>query len=555
LDFKNRQTYFDFNKFMRLTQNVAECDANTPSNELPSSCYESANTPGDLVRKLVDEQKLQPLIIPHGTSWGFYTPPGTNWQKALAQKERPGFFKLIEIYSGHGNSEEYRSWKDVELSADGQNAKCPAPTSNYTPSCWRAGEIIRERCLKTGVSMADCEKRAVEARDNYANMGVAGHISIGGETPEEWLDAGQCTDCFMPPFNHRAANSVQAGLALSSFEDSGAQATRFQWGFIGSSDNHRARPGTGYKAVDRRRNTEAGGAVNAFWRSRLLPDQGKAEPQSKRISREELTTIAGFQLTEFERQSSFWLAGGLAAVHASERSRNAVWDAMERREVYATSGPRILLWFNAFDAEGKKIPMGSRMETDAPPTFEVKAVGAFKQKPGCPDFTKSGLDEKRIKDICSGECYNPSDERRLITRIEVVKIRPQSAKGEDISQLIEDRYLVHTCKPSQDGCTFSFSDPDYAKGKRDTIYYVKAIQEPEPTINAEPVKCERDGNGKCVKATLCYGDYRSGEDGCTAPSEHRAWSSPIYLDFRASSAAAPMTAPPPAPAEGGMNGG
>ncbi|MEQ1753690.1 MAG: DUF3604 domain-containing protein [Micropepsaceae bacterium] len=556
LDFSNRQTYFDFNKFTKLTQAVPECDAKTPSNELPKDCYETANTPGDLVRKLYDEQKLQPLVIPHGSSWGFYTPPGTNWNKALLKKERPDTFKLIEIYSGHGSSEEYRSWKDVDLSADGKTAKCPQPTSNYTPSCWRAGEIIRERCLKAGVSMADCDKRASDARQNYADMGVAGHLSIGGETPEDWLDAGQCTDCFIPPFNHRASNSVQAGLATSSFEDASVQATRFQWGFIGSSDNHRARPGTGYKAVDRHRNTEAGGAVSEFWRKRLLPDQGQTEPVSKRFSREELTSLTGFQLTEFERQSSFWLAGGLAAVHVTERSRDAVWDSLQRREVYATSGPRILLWFNAVDAQGNKIPMGSRVPTDAPPTFEVKAVGAFKQKPGCPDFEKAGLDEKRIKSICSGECYNPSDERRLITRIEVVKIRPQTSTGEDLGQLIEDRYLVHTCRPNQNGCTFSFTDPEYGKDKRDTIYYVKAIQEAEPAINAQPVKCERDGNGKCVKATLCYGDYRSGEDGCTAPAEHRAWSSPIYLDYRVATPAAVQPAMTPAqiPAAGDTNG-
>lgn len=541
LDFQNRQSYFDFNKFVRLTQAVPDCDGNTSSDKLSKECFESAATPGDLTRKLFDEQKLNPLIIPHGSTWGFYTPPGTTWDKALLAKEHPERFPLIEIYSGHGNSEEYRSWKDVNLNADGTSATCPEPTPNYTPSCWRAGEIIRERCLKAGTSTFDCEKRAAQARDDYANMGVAGHLAVGGETPEEWLDAGQCTDCFMPPFNHRAANSVQAGIATSHFDDPSGKATRFHWGFIGSSDNHRARPGTGYKAVDRRKNTEAGGPISAAWRDRLIPDKSVAEPQSRRISRDELTTMAGFQLTEFERQSSFWLAGGLAAVHTKERSRDAIWDSLQRREVYATSGPRILLWFHAVDANGNKIPMGSRVQSDVAPTFEVHAVGAFKQKPGCPDFAKAGLDEERIKDICSGECYNPSDERRMITRIEVVKVRPQAKPGEALADLIEDRYLVHQCKPSADGCTFTFTDPAYTRGQRDALYYVKAIQEPEPTINAEPIKCERDGNGKCIKATLCYGDYRSGEDACTSPSEHRAWSSPIYVDYGTKAAAAPET--------------
>ena len=111
---------------------------------------------------------------------------------------------------------------------------------------------------------------------------------------------------------------------------------------------------------------------------------------------------------------------------------------------------------------------------------------------------------------------------------------------------------LHDRGPDGGGCTFTFSDPEYTKGRRDALYYVKAIQEAEPTINAEPVKCERDGNGKCIKATLCYGDYRSGNDECTSPSEHRAWSSPIYLDY---SAAAPPAAPAPVePVPGGSGG-
>jgi hypothetical protein len=528
-DLPDRDIYYDFNKFIKNIQKVPACDPKLPSNELPADCFEEAATPGELVRRL-EQQGLDPLIIPHGTSWGFYTPPGTTWDKALAPSERPDKLSLIEVYSGHGNSEEFRPWRDVVPNADGQSATCPPPTANYLPSCWRAGDIIMERCLKTAQAEDVCAKRAEETRLAYANMGIAGHLVIGGETPEDWLDAGQCVDCFLPPFNHRPGTSVQYGLAVSRFDEDPAHPTRFKWGLIASSDNHRARPGTGYKQFDRRVQTEAAGAVNEKTRLRFMGKPKEADAFPHPIPRDELLKMAGFQLTEFERQSSFWLTGGLAAVHAPNRSREAIWDAMQRREVYATSGHKTLLWFDAREeAGGLAARMGGEMTTGVAPSFTVRAVGSFKQKPGCPDFARAGLDAERIEHLCGGECDNPSDERRLITRIEVVKIRPQARPGEPIDGLIQDRFLVHECAPNPNGCSFTFTDPAYAAEGRDAIYYVRAIEEAQPTINANPIQCVRDESGRCVQAKLCYGDYRSGESDCTAPSEPRAWSSPIYL--------------------------
>jgi hypothetical protein len=528
-DMPHQSVYYDFNSFIKNIQKVPACDPTLSSDKLPPDCFEEAATPGELVRRL-DEQGLKPLIIPHGSSWGFYTPAGTTWDKSLAPAERPGTFRLIEIYSGHGSSEEYRPWKEVLLNKDGVSATCPPPTHDYLPSCWRAGDIIYERCLKTGQAEAVCSKRADEARLAYANMGIAGHLVIGGERAEDWLDAGQCTDCFLPPFNHRPGTSVQYGLAVSRFDEDPQHPTRFRWGFIGSSDNHRARPGTGYKQVDRRQNTEASGAVDEATRQRLLGNQGEADAVPHPIPQSELLKMAGFQLTEFERQSSFFLTGGLAAVHASNRTREAIWDALQRREVYATSGHKILLWFDASEAStGQAVRMGGEITSANSPSFVVHAVGSFKQKPGCPDFARAGMDQQRLTRLCSGECDNPSDQRNVITRIEVVKIRPQARPHESIDGLVQDKFIVHECPPNPNGCSFTFTDPAYAADGRDAIYYVRAIEESQPTINARPVECVRDEAGRCIQAKLCFGDYRSGKSECTAPSEPRAWSSPIYL--------------------------
>ena len=139
----------------------------------------AAATPGDLVRKL-DEQHLRYLLIPHGTSWGFYTPPGTTLDKQLHADMRPDKQTLVEVMSGHGNSEQFRSWREIMPNKDGTTASCPAPSANYEPACWRAGEIIRTRCLAAGDTAQTCEARAVDTRARAANLGVAYHLLVSG---------------------------------------------------------------------------------------------------------------------------------------------------------------------------------------------------------------------------------------------------------------------------------------------------------------------------------------------------------------------------------------
>ena len=97
-------------------------------------------------------------------------------------------------------------------------------------------------------------------------------------------------------------------------------------------------------------------------------------------------------------------------------------------------------------------------------------------------------------------------------------------------QLIEDPWRVIQCPKSPDGCVAEFEDDDFLSGGRDALYYVRAIQEATPAINAGALRCKRDESGACVEVHPCYGDYRtSKDDDCLSPAEERAWSSPLYL--------------------------
>jgi hypothetical protein len=530
LDFANRQRYYDFWRFLDDIRSTPTCPEGVDVRDLPADCNESAATPVELFEKL-DQWGFDAIVIPHGNTWGLYTPGGSTWDKQLAGRMHdPRRQTLVEVYSGHGNSEEYRDFRAVELDGDGEPL-CPAPTPDYEPCCWRAGELIRARC-EDDVSEQECEERAQRARRSYAAMGVAGHLAVPGATADEWAGCGQCLDCFNPAFNYRPGGSTQYAMALSSFDESG-EPTRFRFGFIASSDNHSASPGTGYKEFWRRRMTEATGFRDAAWRRRFggEPPERSAEPVVFATEDFDLSRppVPVTRLAESERQASFFMTGGLVAVHADGRDRDAIWRAFERREVYGTSGDRILLWFELRNAPGGPAAMGSELRLARNPRFRARAVGAFEQLPGCPEHAVAGLSEERLERLCRGECYHPGERRRRIARIEVVRIRPQVREGEPVADLIQDPWRRFDCPRGAAGCTVEFEDPEFVASGRPALYYVRAIQEPTPAVNAGNLRCSFDDQGRCVEVDPCHGDYRTPfDDDCLSENEERAWSSPIF---------------------------
>ena len=527
--------YHDFVTFAAEHSGLQDCDPGVPVRDLPKDCVESAGTPGELFAKL-DEWGHDAIVIPHGTTWGFYSPPGSSWDKQLtAAEDDPDRQTLLEIYSGHGNSDEYRDWRAVRFDEKGEPF-CPDPSGDYLPTCWQAGEIIRGRCLEEGLTAEECEERAVEARANAAAAGEQAHLTVPGASPEEWLDAGQCRDCDQPAFNYRPAGSAQYIMALRNFDDP-SQPRRARFGFMSSSDNHYARGGTGYKEVFRHGNTESrervsggSGPVAAIFARPVEEPVAESRPFDY-----ETTELSGFQLFETERQASFFMTGGLIATHSEGRDREAIWQALMRKEVYGTSGPRILLWFHLLNppgSRGAEIPMGGQTEMSSNPIFRVRAVGSLEQEPGCPDYAVGSLSEERLQLLCKGECYNPADERRHITRIELVRIQPQNHPDEPVASLLQSPWRSFECSPDPAGCAVTFEDPDFATDGRDTLYYVRAIETPAPGINAANLRCDYDEDGRCVKANLC--NDADGADGdCLAEQEPRAWSSPIFVDFAA----------------------
>lgn len=143
--------------------------------------------------------------------------------------------------------------------------------------------------------------------DEYAGFGVSGweqgNLTLQTAKTEEML-AGDY-----------AREALKRGLLVQ--QQTGTNP--FKFGMIGSTDSH-----TGL----------ATGDENNFFGKNVQMEPGP-ERAMKIYKQAEAGAIYGWQ----------YLAGGYAAVWAQENTRAALFDAMHRREVYATTGPRIRLRF------------------------------------------------------------------------------------------------------------------------------------------------------------------------------------------------------------------
>ena len=66
----------------------------------------------------------------------------------------------------------------------------------------------------------------------------------------------------------------------------------------------------------------------------------------------------------------------------------------------------------------------------------------------------------------------------------MVRIRPQIRPDEPVADLVEDPWKTFSCPAGTAGCLVEFEDPDFAGAAREAVYYVRAIQEPTPAVNA-----------------------------------------------------------------------
>ena len=213
------------------------------------------------------------------------------------------------------------------------------------------------------------------------------------------------------------------------------------------------------------------------------------------------------------------LASGLAGVWARENTREAIWDAFKRKEVYATTGSRMLVrvfggWdFKADEVERKDfadrgyaggVPMGGDL-TKAPkgkaPNFMIRALrDSDNANLDRVQVIKGWLDKKgktheRIYDVAC------SDNRKIKNR------RCEKTVGTTVN--VADASYTNTIGDPL--LTAHWQDPDFDPRQK-AFYYVRVLEIPKPSWQAYDAKYYKVNMDKEVPMTI----------------QDRAYTSPIW---------------------------
>ena len=293
--------------------------------------------------------------------------------------------------------------------------------------------------------------------DEFADFGTWDKGDIGGRN--------RITAEMLP---HQYARSA---LRLGLQQEKRLGANPFKFGMVGSTDAHTSLPTT---------------REDNFF--------GKNPPAEPAASRWDHVLMEG----QLEGTTYFnWetLASGLAAVWARENTREAIWDAFARKEVYATTGSRILVrvfagWnFTADEVERQDfadrgyaggVPMGGDL-TAAPegkaPAFMIRAL----RDPDNANLDRvqvvkgwlndDGETEERIYDVAC------SDGRAIVNR------RCERPVGSTVN-LEEASYTNSIGDPL---FMAYWKDPDFDPGQR-AFYYVRVLEIPKPSWLAHDAK-------------------------------------------------------------------
>jgi hypothetical protein len=353
-----------------------------------------------------------------------------------------------------------------------------------------------------------------------------------------WLAPEDRNPDNLPPASY-VRNALKSGLQY----DAANGVNPFKLGFAGALDNHNGTPGHS-EEIDYARHGAHG--LQSF-------------------------AVSGEALNEKYFLGLETNGGGMTAAWAEENSRDSIFEALKRRETYATSGTRpIVRFFGGFSLPARMctrgnfaaqgyaggVPMGGTLsEGTSAPRFAVSAL----MDPGWPNHPGAKLDRIQIVKgwvDARGETHEQVFD--VVGGSPARAIRPGDGRLPETTRPPVD---LETCEPSGIGhaslCAV-WQDPEFDPSEK-AFYYARVLEQPscrwnQYYCNARGVDCSKpmgicgstdpafddkgcDSNADCgggvCETPLSYTSYEY-QQCCSGlvPStvQERAWTSPIWYD-------------------------
>lgn len=315
----------------------------------------------------------------------------------------------------------------------------------------------------------------------------------------EVIPWGHLAGNFIGPTEPRIEGSVRNVLKEGLLLKDSLNANPFRYGMIGSTDTHLGTAGLVAETADYPGHGGAAGGITGQAFSTGISDAPEFNP------------------------------GGLAVVWATQNSRAALFDAMKRREVYATSGPRhVVRFFGGWNlpsdictlpnrtevAFNNAVPMGSLL-----PYIEDREVA--------PQFMITALKD-------AGTIENPGND---LQRIQIIKGWTDivGVKHEEVYDVAGDAnngasVNTNSCETSGSGfadlCQL-WEDPQFDPDQN-AFYYARVVENPscrwtqKQCIAAEePISCIDPNSVPEEYAACCDVDI-------PLTVQERSWTSPIW---------------------------
>ena len=306
----------------------------------------------------------------------------------------------------------------------------------------------------------------IEARSKWERIAEITQIKGDSETHSSQSPDDEFADFENYPFyiqngyteyNPQPGDFIRSALKRGLAMEQQLGQNPFQLGVIGSTDAHTALPSA---------------EEDNFW-GKLATD---SIPENKqRTFQKEYPSSSGWAMS----------ASGLAAVWAQDNTRASILAAMQRREVYATTGPRIRLQFFAipepadFDLLGEDlyarataqgVPMGGELQAQtSSPGFIVTAER---------DPVGGNLD--RIQ-IVKGWLDANGEQREKVFNVAWSGDRQPGADGKlpAVGNSVDVSRATYSNDIGTEQLQVLWQDPDFKAGES-AFYYTRVLQIPTP---------------------------------------------------------------------------